>query len=239
MRALFFFVLSSGCAQDRGAIEISWNLPAERTEGCGGDPEIATIRASVFAGSLSRTQEIECRIGQTILIPDVPPESYSLVVDALALDDTRLYSQTVTGLQVDEGKTQQQTVDLLPLNGTLSIAWTLPNDCATDLVRDVRLEVWSDQTMVLEDSDELVPCEDGETLLEGSWIVTQDYPLQKLFVFGQDAAGVETHDFAVCDLVVESIVENHVDATLAACPAGPCCTAGDCTDRRTTLCPAE
>lgn len=238
MTRLFFVFLLSGCAEDRGAIEISWALPSDRADGCQGDPDIATIRASVFEGSIARSQEIECRVGQTILIPDVSPGSYSLVVDALTIDDTRIFSQTVSGLQVDEGKTQTQFVALEPLPGTVRVSWTLPTDCATDSVRDVRMVVYSEDALVVDDAAQPTPCEDGEKLLEGSWIVTADYPVQRLFVYGRNSGGTETHELAICDLVVESIVETQVDAPLAACAGADCC-AGDCATHENVLCPLE
>jgi len=233
-RLLFLLPLLSGCGEDPGAIEVVWSFPADRVDGCAGAPEVATVRANVFEASVAKGQEIECRDGQTILIPDVAPGSYSLVVDALAPDDTRIYAQTVTGVQIDAGKTHRQTVTLEPLAGTLHVTWTTPVDCATDGVRDVRFEVWDREGLVAGSEEALVPCADGETLIEGSWILTQEFPDKRFFLWGQDVGGVETHEFARCELAVESGVDNELAATLAPC-GGAC----DPDTRRAVLCPPE
>jgi hypothetical protein len=240
MKRLVFVLFGlAGCADDPGAVEITWSFPPTRTGGCDGDPAVVKVRASINEGSVFRQQEIECRVGQTILIPDVPPGSYALTVDALDADEHRVYSGLVSGLQVDEGKTQSQAVVLEALPGTVRLAWSTPTNCVVDEIHDIYIEVWDGETQVVEEQDQLVPCGDGIQELTGSWIMTADYPIQRLFVFGLDIAGVETHEFANCDLVVESSIENDVTAALTVCPGDPpvCCPSGPCVDREQALCP--
>jgi hypothetical protein len=229
----------AGCNPDPGAIEVIWHFPPERA-GCEDVPAVETISALAYEGSLRYTQQIGCAVGQGILIPDVEPGSYSLIVDAIGASAARIYSATFTGLQVDEGRTQTHEFaygdgDILP--GTVTLTWTLPADCATDEVHDIRV-VYDDGEGVQFDngaSDTLIDCDEAPARLTGSWIRTDPWPDDNaLTVYGVDMGGVESHVFAVCAPNLQSGVENEVDVALARCePDGICCPGGECPD----LCP--
>ncbi len=248
MRTPFLLALAAvssaflgACNPDPGAIEVAWSFPAEHAA-CEDLPAVETIRATAYEGSLRYSQQIGCAVGQAVLIADVDPGSYSLIVDALAAEDVRIYSATFTGLQVDEGKKQYHEFtysDEHVLPGTVLLDWSLPTDCATDVVHDIRV-VYDDGEGVQFDngaSDAMLDCDEVPAELEGSWIRTDPWPDDNaLYVYGVDMGGAESHVYALCAPNLQSGTENAITAVLARCePDGICCPDGP--DLCPDLCP--
>src|SRR5262245_14021705 len=96
---LVIALLCTACGEDPGAVQITWNFPLGRTGGCEGDatnPAVTTIRATLTEGSNHYSQQINCMVGQTLLVAEVEPGSYLLMVEALNADGVQVFGKTET-----------------------------------------------------------------------------------------------------------------------------------------------
>lgn len=147
-------------AEEPGAIQVTWRLGGKSCADLGVETVRVSVRDSKEAEVLDPPPTFPCAEGQGE-VSDVPPGTYTLVLEGVTTDGHPYYQGTRTGVRVESGKTTtvSPTVNLELKKSEVLLNWEFPpgtGHCNGNQVVQVEVSVFDSKTSSV--VEETYPC---------------------------------------------------------------------------------